>query len=367
MECRPYLCQPFINSLTRCGHCKSLAPEWSKAAAATKDTKFKLAKLDATANKEAAQQYEIKGFPTIKFFQGGKFVADYQGGRKESDIVSWIQKKSGPTIVTIESVDQLTAFQEKNAVFVLGYFSSATSPVAVEFAALAEKEERIPYAITTESSVLADLAVSGEGVSIFSNFDEPRVDYPITTESIDVEEFSKFVVGHSSPLIQEFSADAAKTIFASPITKHALFFTVKEADYHAPIISTFKEVAGLHRGKLLFVNVPSTETKVLEFFGLTPESLPKLIVADMGAESGIKKYAYGGAFEAAEVNSFIESFFAGGLKPTLKSEDIDAADATGPVVVLRGESFHDLVINNEKDVLVEFYAPWCGHCKKLGT
>jgi thiol-disulfide isomerase/thioredoxin len=35
------------------------------------------------------------------------------------------------------------------------------------------------------------------------------------------------------------------------------------------------------------------------------------------------------------------------------------------VKVVTGNSFQSLVIDNTKDVLVEFYAPWCGHCKKL--
>lgn len=48
----------------------------------------------------------------------------------------------------------------------------------------------------------------------------------------------------------------------------------------------------------------------------------------------------------------------------MKSEEIPA-DNSAPVKVVVGKSFDDIVLDETKDVLVEFYAPWCGHCKAL--
>lgn len=48
----------------------------------------------------------------------------------------------------------------------------------------------------------------------------------------------------------------------------------------------------------------------------------------------------------------------------MKSEEIPESNDE-PVKVIVGKSFDDIVKNNNKDVLVEFYAPWCGHCKQL--
>jgi len=41
------------------------------------------------------------------------------------------------------------------------------------------------------------------------------------------------------------------------------------------------------------------------------------------------------------------------------------SEPASAVTILDPENFERIVLDSSKDVLVEFYAPWCGHCKKL--
>ena len=63
--------------------------------------------------------------------------------------------------------------------------------------------------------------------------------------------------------------------------------------------------------------------------------------------------------------AFENEFLAGDLKPTLKSEESKPGHLKGAVKVITGDSFEKEVVKGGKDVLLEFYAPWCGHCKSL--
>ena len=53
----------------------------------------------------------------------------------------------------------------------------------------------------------------------------------------------------------------------------------------------------------------------------------------------------------------------GDIKPKLKSQPIPKKQGVVKTVVAK--SFENMVYNGQKHVLIEFYAPWCGHCKQL--
>ncbi|XP_016393550.1 protein disulfide-isomerase-like [Sinocyclocheilus rhinocerous] len=154
-----------------CGHCKALAPEYAKAAGMLKaeGSDIKLAKVDATEESELAQEFGVRGYPTIKFFKGGEKEnpKEYSAGRQADDIVNWLKKRTGPAATTITDVTQAESLIADNEVAVIGFFKDVESEDAKTFIKTAEAVDDIPFGIISDDAVFSKFEVAKDGVVLF--------------------------------------------------------------------------------------------------------------------------------------------------------------------------------------------------------
>lgn len=75
-----------------CFHCKNAKPEYIKAAEVFRDDpKVEFAAVDCTKHSGICSAYEVRGYPSIKYFSYLKTHKDYQGERKEEDFIKFMR------------------------------------------------------------------------------------------------------------------------------------------------------------------------------------------------------------------------------------------------------------------------------------
>ncbi|XP_034043320.1 protein disulfide-isomerase [Thalassophryne amazonica] len=351
-----------------CGHCKALAPEYAKAAGMLKaeGSDIRLAKVDATEETELAQEFGVRGYPTIKFFKGGEKTSpkEYSAGRQADDIVGWLKKRTGPAVAVLSEVTEAESLIANNEVVVLGFFKDGNSDDAKAFESAAEATDEIPFAMTSEDAVYSKFEVSKDGIVLFKKFDEGRntFDGEVTRDNI-----LAFVRANQLPLVIEFTEQTAPKIFGGEIKSHILMFLPKAASDFQEKMDHFKKAAGGFKGQILFIFIDSDvddNQRILEFFGLKKEECPAIRLITL--EDEMTKYKpESDVITAESITEFCKLFTEGKLKAHLMSQDIPDDWDKNPVAVLVGKNFEEVAFDPKKNVFVEFYAPWCGHCKQL--
>jgi len=81
-----------------CGHCKHLAPDYEKVAAAfVNEPNVVVAKVDADAHKDLGSRYGVTGFPTLKWFGKDSKTEPqtYENARDVQSFVDFLNNKAG--------------------------------------------------------------------------------------------------------------------------------------------------------------------------------------------------------------------------------------------------------------------------------
>ncbi|CAI6349930.1 unnamed protein product [Macrosiphum euphorbiae] len=348
-----------------CGHCKQLAPEYANAAQhlAQNELSVKLGKVDATIESDLAEQFGIRGYPTLKFFKSGKPI-DYSGGRTKDEIIQWVLKKSGPAAKVLQSEEEVQSFIEGKHVAIVGYFENLESDAAKLFSELADSVDDHPFGLVSDYSKFSNLEHK-ETFVLYKDFDEKKV--PYDKDIANVEDIKTFIFVHSLPPIIEFNQDTAQKIFGGQIKSHLLLFLSKKEGHFEKFIDDIKPVALDFRGKIVIVTINADEEehqRILEFFGMKKNEVPSMRAIKL--EDDMTKFKPESPDLTGEnVRKFVSDFVEGKVKQHLLSEELPEDWNKTPVWTLTATNFDSVALDSTKNVLVEFYAPWCGHCKQL--
>lgn len=354
-----------------CGHCKKLAPEYEKAALRLKSHGIPLAKVDATVEKKLAELYDVKGFPTLKIFRNGRRF-DYAGPREAEGIINYMLEQSKPAVKLLNhsSPDK---FMSKNDVAIVGFFDSENGALYEAFVDAAERTRSdFSCYYVTGPSVIKEFKTKTGTITIFypklfvSKYEKSSKDFPKSTATS--EELLTFYRENSTPLVGHMTrANSATRYSRRPLVSvyYNVDFSIAYRDGTQYWRNKVVDIAHKYKGKNFYFAVADEEefAKELEAAGLGTSGLEQNIII-FGVDG--KKYPmdpdkYDEDLEENLV-AFLEDFGKGKVKAHLKSQPIPKFDK-GPVFTLVGNNFESIVNDESKDVLIEAYAPWCGHCK----
>jgi protein disulfide isomerase len=181
-------------------------------------------------------------------------------------------------------------------------------------------------------------------------------------ENTDVVAVKKFICGHGYPGAEEISQAVYQRLEQCGRPFVIYFYTDKQqAD------SFINSWLSKFQGMIGFSIADAARWKdVLVRMGGSGNVLPSLVAFAKTSKGNDKTLAWDE--ETPITDSSLESWFnsliEGTAKGYLKSEPIPEANDKG-VKVIVGKTFNSIVYDSSKDVLVEYYAPWCPHCKNI--
>jgi len=214
--------------------------------------------------------------------------------------------------------------------------------------------------LVTDASIATAEQVAMNSVVLFKSFDEPKVPF---TGALNKAALEAFIGAESFPLVGEIGPDNFQKYVQRELPIVWMFLDLANTAVTDKVLADTTKAASQFKGVLSFVKLDGVRwAEHAKNFGLSGNT-PGVVLEDRVTD---KNYVFpeSSTLTTESLVAHCQGYIDGTLAPTIKSEEVPVPN-DGPVTVIVGKNFDSIVLDATKDVFVEFYAPWCGHCKSL--
>ncbi|CAM9157085.1 unnamed protein product [Discosporangium mesarthrocarpum] len=308
------------------------------------------------------------GFPGMGY--GG-----YGGYGKESSLMELTDK---------DDVEKFM-YEDLKTPAVIGFFQEDTHGDEIMVFRTTVQRMRysdVRFGLATEDDVLESYKYTSGRVMAYppkrflkEGVDRAKSRYP--GKILDPEPLERWIYKACTPSVGvvDYSSMERYSSISLPIVTALFELDVDEDPAGYEDMANFLRMAAEGHSKDLVLSVANYAEPMMQMMGqVKEEEAPSSKVA-LGIRKESAFYRMDGDFSVETARAFLANFFAGKLEPTWVADEDEYMEEEGypedelvdetNVVTLEPGNFESVVMEEGKDVMIMFYAPWCGHCKHV--
>ncbi|KAI7892010.1 thioredoxin-like protein [Mucor mucedo] len=347
-----------------CARSKELIPEYATAATLLKEDNITLAEIDCTVNNVVCDRYGLLAYPTMQIFRKGRASDVYPHERTTDGIVKFMKKHLTPTLSLLENTQDLDTLKKDESILAVAYVDPKDTTTLEQWRELSDRLHA-DYAfgyVTDPSFAKSQKVTEFPTIRLYKHFDDLQ-----DTFTGSVSEAEDFIKLNAVPLLDTIRPE---TFMDYVDAGRPLVFLFSNSDeMQQELHNRLLPLVKAYKGKFSFAHIDATEyISHAEFLSLRPNEWPAMGIHNFktGARFPFDQQGDLALQDVDSIQAFLDKVHENKVKPVYKSQtpskEVTKED---PVKIVVGDDFEKVVLDKSKDVFIEIYAPWCGHCRAL--